>query len=74
MYMAEIREMVESHYPSMKMGQTPRWLIPVPRCGKGTKSTAAVVITLVGTVTMENIGVEKLYLENRSCRIEEYLS
>ncbi|HEX8350304.1 MAG TPA: hypothetical protein VF598_10105, partial [Hymenobacter sp.] len=74
MYMAEIREMVERHYPSMKMGQTPRWLIPVARRGKGTRSTAAVVITLVGNVTVETLGVEKLYLENRSCRIEEYLS
>jgi hypothetical protein len=72
--MAEIREMVERHYPSMKMGQTPRWLIPVARRGKGTRSTAAVVITLVGNVTVETLGVEKLYLENRSCRIEEYLS
>lgn len=68
--MNAIRSDIETHYPNLKLGQTPRWLTtPEQRVGK---ISSTIVIALVGTITKKQLGVSQLLLRNRLCQISEY--
>jgi hypothetical protein len=63
----EIRETVEEFYPSLKMCQTPYWLLPRQKIAQ--KEASSVVITIVGNLTVEKLGTDILWLHNRRCSI-----
>jgi hypothetical protein len=67
-----VRTEIESTYPTLRMGQTPRWLTrPERRQGKETSS---MVITLIGEITKKSLGAESLAVFNRECKIAEYIT
>lgn len=66
-----IRHDIESNYPSLKLAQTPRWLAPAAKRVDKTHST--IVIALLGSITLQRIGVSRLTIRNRPCRISEYV-
>jgi hypothetical protein len=67
-----VRTEIESTYPILRMGQTPRWLTrPERRQGKETSS---MVITLIGEITKKSLGAESLAVFNRECKIAEYIT
>jgi hypothetical protein len=67
-----IRNEIESTYPSLRLGQDPRWLVPTERCTNKTAST--LVISLIGNVDHKRLGTSQLAICNRMCRIDEYYS
>jgi hypothetical protein len=66
----QIRADFETNYPALKLGMTPRWLsTPEKRAGK-TAST--IVVAVIGSITLDQIGVRTVAICNRLCRLEEY--
>ena len=63
----DIKTAVEDHYPSLKMCQTPFWLLPKWKIAD--KTSSSVVISLVGNLSVEKIGTDTLWLHNRRCMI-----
>lgn len=68
--MMAIRHDIETYYPTIKLGQTPRWLTtPEQREGK---AASTIVIAIVGSVTRKQLGVSQLQIRNRMCQLSEY--
>jgi hypothetical protein len=68
--MAAIRYDIETFYPDIKLGQTPRWLTkPEQREGK---QASTIVIAVIGSVTKKQLGISKLQIRNRMCQLSEY--
>jgi hypothetical protein len=68
----EVQREMGCIYPSIRLGQPPRWLTtPEKRQGKDASS---MVITLTGTHTIKSIGRSRLYLFNNRCNLEEYIT
>ena len=68
--MAAIRTDIKAHYPTIKLGQTPRWLTtPEQREGK---MSSTIVIAIIGSTTKKQLGVSNLLIRNRICQISEY--
>jgi TolA-binding protein len=66
----EIRYEIETHYPELSLAQTPRWLKrPEDLAGK---KASAVVLALLGTVTLEGFGLRRLAIANNDCKVESY--
>jgi len=68
----DVRKEVESLYPSLQMGQTPRWLLGQDR--REGKEASTMVITLVGDVTMKSLGASSIFVFNKRCNIAAYIS
>jgi TolA-binding protein len=66
----ELRQELETHYPDLRLAQTPRWLKKPEERAKKTASAA--VIAVLGSIQLANIGLHKLLIANRSCKIEPY--
>ena len=66
-----IRHDIESNYPNLKLAQTPRWLAPAIKRVEKIHST--IVIALLGSITLKQIGVSRLTVRNRPCKISEYV-
>jgi hypothetical protein len=67
-----VRTEIETTYPSLKMGQTPRWLTSPER--RQGKEASSMVITLIGEMTKKSLGANKLAMFNRECDIAEYIT
>jgi hypothetical protein len=66
------RTEIETTYPSLQMGQTPRWLTSPER--RQGKEASSMVVTFVGEMTKKSLGATSLALFNRECNIAEYIS
>jgi hypothetical protein len=66
-----IRYDIETNYASLKLAQTPRWLAKPEN--RKNKLASTIVIALVGTVTLKQIGATRLLVRNRFCTIGEYV-
>jgi hypothetical protein len=67
-----VRNEIESTYPTLKMGQTPRWLTSPER--REGKEASSMVITLIGEITKKSLGADTLAVFNRECKITEYIT
>jgi len=67
-----VRTKIETTYPSLRKGQTPRWLTS-PKRRQG-KEASSMVVTLIGEMTKKSLGATNLALFNRECNIAEYIS
>jgi hypothetical protein len=67
-----VRTELEATYPSLKMGQTPRWLTSPER--RQGKEASSMVITLIGEMTKKSLGANSLAVFNRECEIAEYIT
>lgn len=66
-----IRYDIESNYPKLKLAQTPRWLAPAEK--REGKIHSTIVVALLGSITVAQIGVSRLTVRNRPCKISEYV-
>jgi hypothetical protein len=67
-----VRSEIEDTYPSLRLGQDPRWLVPTER--RANKAASTLVISLIGNVDYKCLGTSQLAICNRMCKIDEYLS
>jgi hypothetical protein len=67
-----VRNEIESTYPTLQMGQTPRWLTSPER--RQGKEASSMVITLVGEITKKSLGATSIAVFNRECKIAEYIT
>jgi len=66
------RTEIISSYPSLPMGQTPRWLTS-PECRQG-KEASSMLITFIGEMTKKSLSATSLAIFNRECTIAEYIT
>jgi hypothetical protein len=66
----EIRYEIETHYPELSLAQTPRWL--KRKEDMAEKKASAVVLALLGSVTLESFGIRKLAIANNDCKVDSY--
>jgi hypothetical protein len=67
-----VRTEIETTYPTLRMGQTPRWLTSPER--RQGKEASSMVITLIGEMTKKSLGANNLAVFNRECNLAEYIS
>jgi hypothetical protein len=67
-----VRNEIEATYPSLCLGQDPRWLVPTER--RANKAASTLVISLVGSINYKCLGTSQLAICNRMCRVDEYFS
>jgi hypothetical protein len=67
-----VRSEIEDTYPSLRLGQDPRWLVPTER--RANKAASTLVISLIGNVDYKCLGTSQLAICNRMCKIDEYFS
>jgi hypothetical protein len=67
-----VRSEIEDTYPSLRLGQNPRWLVPTER--RTNKAASTLVISLIGNVNYKRLGTSQLAICNRMCKIDEYFS
>jgi hypothetical protein len=67
-----VRSEIEDTYPSLCLGQDPRWLVPTER--RANKAASTLVISLIGHVDYKRLGTSQLAICNRMCKIDEYFS
>jgi hypothetical protein len=65
------REM-ERTYPTLRLMQDPRWLVPT-EC-RLNKTSSTIVISLQGAIDLTRLGTSRLAIRNRMCRITEYFT
>jgi hypothetical protein len=65
-----IKEQIELTYPTLRLVQTPRWLVPTDR--RANKQASTLVIALLGAIDLKHLGTTTLTLCNRKCRITPY--
>jgi hypothetical protein len=68
----DVRTEIETNYPSLRMGQTPRWLTSPER--RQGKEASSMVVTFVGEMTKKSLGATRLAMFNRECNVAEYIS
>jgi hypothetical protein len=68
----EVRREVETHYPEIRLGQTPRW--PSTSEKRQGKTLSTMVLTVVGQETLKSIGRSRLYLFNNKCTLQNYIT
>lgn len=66
-----IRTDIETTYPMIRLGQTPRWLTTAAK--REGKSASSVVITVVGDLKTADFGTNYLYIRNRDCTLQDYI-
>jgi hypothetical protein len=67
-----IKEQIKLTYPTLRLAQTPRWLVPTDR--RTNKQASTLVIALLGTIDLKHLSTTILTLCNRKCRITPYFS
>jgi hypothetical protein len=67
-----IKEQIELTYATLRLAQTPRWLVPTDR--RANKQASTLVIALLGAIDLKHLGTTTLTLCNRKCRITPYFS
>jgi len=60
-----VRAEIESTYPTLRMGQTPRWLTSPER--RQGKEASSMVVTFIGEMTKKSLGATSLAMFNRQC-------
>jgi hypothetical protein len=68
----DVRTEIETNYPSLRMGQTPRWLTSPER--RQGKEASSMVVTFIGEMTKKSLGATRLAMFNRECNVAEYIS
>jgi hypothetical protein len=71
MELSTIRRDVEQYCPSIKLGQTPRWLAPLDK--RENKSASTVVLAFLGTITFETLGGRSMRVGNRTCTLTPFI-
>jgi len=66
------RTKIESSYPSLRMGQTLRWLTSRER--RQGKEASSMIVTFIGEMTKKSLGATSLAVFNRECTIAEYIT
>jgi len=66
-----VRTEIETNYPALRMGQTPRWLTSPER--RQGKKASSMIITFIGEMTKKSLGATSLAMFNRECTITEYI-
>jgi hypothetical protein len=67
-----IKEQIKLTYPTLRLAQTPRWLVPTDR--HVNKQASTLVVSLLGAIHLKRLGTTTLTLCNRKCRITPYYS
>ena len=67
-----VRTEIETNYPTLRMGQTPRWHISPER--RQGKEASSMIITFIGEMTKKSLGATSLAMFNRECTITEYIT
>jgi hypothetical protein len=68
----DIKTEIETTYPSLRLAQDPRWLVPEERHLNKTSST--LVISLIRVMDLKHLGTTSLDICNRMCRITAYFA
>jgi hypothetical protein len=68
----DVRTEIETNYPSLRMGQTPRWLISSKH--RQDEEASSMVVTFVSEMTKKSLGATRLAMFNRECNIPENIS
>jgi len=63
---------IETNYPALRMGETPRWLTSPERC-QG-KEASPMIVTFIGEMTKKSLSATSLAMFNRECTIAEYIT
>jgi hypothetical protein len=63
---------IERTYPTLRLMQEPRWLVPTER--RLNKTSSTIVISLHGAIDLTRLGTSHLAIRNHICRIMEYFS
>jgi hypothetical protein len=63
---------IERTYPTLRLMQDPRWLVPTER--RLNKTSSTIVISLQGAIDLTRLGTSHFAIQNRTCRITEYFS
>ena len=63
---------IEAAHPAVKLGLNPRWLIPEDR--RRQKLASTIVVSMLGTIPPSQLGTKHIYIANRICKIEPYIS
>jgi hypothetical protein len=63
---------IERNYPTLRIMQEPRWLVPTER--RLNKTSSTIVISLQGAIDLTRLGTSRLAIRNRLCQITEYFS
>jgi hypothetical protein len=67
-----VKAEIESTYPSLRLAQDPRCLVPKERCLNKTSST--LIVSLIGVIDLKRLGTTSLAICNRMCHINAYFS
>jgi hypothetical protein len=67
-----IKEQIELTYPTLRLAQTPRWLVLTDR--RANKQASTLVVSHLGVIDLKRLGTTILTLCNRKCRITPYCS
>jgi ribosomal protein L29 len=67
-----IKAEIETTYPSLRLAQDPRWLVP-EEC-RLNKTSSTLVVSLIGTIDLQHLGTTSLAICNCRCRINVYFS
>jgi hypothetical protein len=63
---------IERPYPTLRLMQEPRWLVPTER--RLNKNSSTIIISLHGAIDLTRLGTSRLAIRNHICRIMEYFS
>jgi hypothetical protein len=66
-----IRRDVENYCPTVKLGQTPRWL--APEQNRKDKPASTVVLAFLGSVNFSTLGGRTIRVGNRPCNLTKYI-
>jgi hypothetical protein len=67
-----IKAEIETTYPSLRVAQEPRWLVPEEH--RLNKTSSTLVVSLIGTIDLKRLGTTSLAICNHMCRINAYFS
>jgi hypothetical protein len=59
-------------YPSLRLAQDARWLVPEER--RLNKTSSTLVVSLIGAMDLKHLGTTSLAICNRMCRITAYFA
>jgi hypothetical protein len=68
----DVKTEIETTYPSLRLAQNPRWL--VPKEWRINKNCSTLIVSLTGAIDLKRLGTTSLAICNRMCRINAYFS
>jgi hypothetical protein len=68
----DIKTEIETMYPSLRLAQDPRWLVPEER--RLNKTSSTLVISRIRAMDLKHLGTTSLAICHRMCRITTYFA